>query len=122
MVSFTYCRPNRICVLGSQSELIPKRPTEGCPVNTNGCSGNDCNMPQSCFCEEHCSWETCRLADSPEKCLKGLNSFWSWDTKKLFWVAQIDGMIKTFTHLFYLRYSKIRISLFNICHIMAVTM
>ena len=77
----------------SNSELIPVLPQGGCPANTYGCSGNDCNRPQSCFCEEHCSWETCRLADSPENCLNDVKSVWSWDVKKHFWVAQVTNEI-----------------------------
>lgn len=77
----------------SYSWLIPRLPVGGCPNNTYGCSGNDCNRPNSCFCEDHCSWETCRLVASPEECLKHVDSMWSWDAKKHFWVAQIGGMI-----------------------------
>ena len=77
----------------SDSGLIPERPQEGCPANTYGCSGNDCNRPKSCFCEEHCSWARCRLVDSPEKCLEYTESIWNWDAKKIFWVAQMGGII-----------------------------
>ena len=74
------------------SVIVPKRPKDGCPDNSYGCSGYDCNMKQSCFCEEHCSWETCRLVDYPEECIEDLESIWRWDTEKLFWVAQVHGM------------------------------
>ena len=88
----------------SYSLDIPRRPLGGCSANTYGCSGNDCNRPQSCFCEEHCSWETCRLVDSPGRCLKHVESTWIWDAKKHFWVAQLGGMIYklySFIHLGY---------------------
>ena len=64
--------------------IIPKRPQLGCPTNTYGCSGDDCNDVQNCFCEEHCSWKKCRLVNAPENCLKDVKSNWSWDKKKRF--------------------------------------
>ena len=84
------------------SVLIPKRPKEGCPENTYGCVGNDCNALQSqtCFCEEHCSWAICRLDDpkssdlsNEEHCLREVKGRWVWDPQQLYWVAQILGMI-----------------------------
>ena len=59
-------------------------------------------MPQSCFCEEHCSWEICRLVDAPEKCLNDVESFWSWDENKYLWVAQKGGMMQEFYFLMFL--------------------
>ena len=75
--------------------LIPKRPEYGCPVNTFGCDGNDCNRLETCFCEKHCSWGKCRLFDHPSHCLKNIGSGWAWDSKQNFWVAQVGiGMTK----------------------------
>lgn len=73
--------------------IIPKRPKSGCPTNTYGCSGDDCNNVENCFCEEHCSWKKCRLVNAPKNCLRDVKSNWSWDKKKRFWVAQIKGII-----------------------------
>ena len=63
-----------------------------CPANTYGCTDNNCNGIQTCFCEEHCSWETCRLVEGPKKCVKGVKSEWIWDLNRLIWVAQRRGM------------------------------
>ena len=71
---------------------IPKRPKYGCPANTYGCTGNDCSHPEKCFCEEHCSWDKCRLFGNPTNCLK--KSGWIWDSVQHFWVAQVgEGKI-----------------------------
>ena len=77
----------------SYSNLIPKRHHGECPSNTYGNSGDDYTSPQNCYCEEHCTWEACRLLDSPEDCVRDVGSFWSWDSKKRFWIAQIGGTI-----------------------------
>ena len=75
----------------TSSYLIPKQPEKGCPENTFGCSGGDCNIPTTCFCEQHCSWEVCRIVDYPEDCLDIVKSVWKWDSKKHSWVAQVEG-------------------------------
>ena len=98
-MAWPYIYINLLCYLKavngtSPSFRIPEKPPLPieCPSNTYGCSGDSCNRPQSCFCEEHCSWEICRLVEYPEMCLKDVNSFWNWDATKLGWVAQIEGM------------------------------
>ena len=46
-----------------------------------------------CTCNDHCSWDICRLLDPPNDCLLGTNSEWKWDNLKNAFVAQItDGM------------------------------
>ena len=39
----------------------------------------------TCHCEDHCSWYT-----PPLNCLEGENSFWQWDEKRNYWVAQMN--------------------------------
>ena len=73
--------------------LIPKVPKHGCPTNTAGCSGNECHGQENCFCEEHCTWKTCRLLEYPAECLKEVKSTWKWDSMKGCWVAQVGGMM-----------------------------
>ena len=43
----------------------------------------------TCHCEDHCSWDLCRLTEPPDQCLQGTNSKWQWDDVKSAWVAQI---------------------------------
>ena len=86
----------------SYSNLIPKRRHGACFSNTYGNSGNDYSSPQNCYCEEHCTWEACRLLDGPEDCLRDVGSFWSWDTKKRFWIAQMGGTISYFIFEFFM--------------------
>ena len=66
---------------------IPPIPSDGCPEGTfDGIS--------TCFCEDHCSWNMCRLNHPPGNCLKRLsmtmvnNVTWQWDSKEKYWVAQ----------------------------------
>ena len=43
----------------------------------------------TCFCEDHCSWETCRLQKPPHSCLSGTReAVWAWDAERYAWVAQ----------------------------------
>ena len=47
----------------------------------------------ACSCNDHCSWDMCRLSEPPKDCLLGANSEWKWDNLKNAYVAQItDGM------------------------------
>ena len=41
-----------------------------------------------CTCNEHCSWDLCRVLDPPRDCLRETNSEWKWDDLKAY-VAQI---------------------------------
>ena len=63
--------------------LIPKPPADGCPQGTF-------NSLNTCYCEDHCSWETCRLLNPPQNCLSNIanESVWAWDSQKDVWVAQ----------------------------------
>ena len=46
-----------------------------------------------CTCNDHCSWDICRVLEPPDDCLLGTNSEWQWDDLKNAFVAQkIDGM------------------------------
>ena len=78
----------------SINNLILRRPGNGCPKNTYGCVGKSCNSLETCFCEEHCSWETCRLVESPKECLHGMSSIWIWDTQRMLWVAHKSGIVR----------------------------
>ena len=66
--------------------LIPKPPEHNCPPGTF--RGID-----TCYCEDHCSWKTCRLVNPPRNCLENIaaEAVWAWDANKNTWVAQ--GMI-----------------------------
>ena len=63
--------------------VIPKPQADGCPQGTfDGLN--------TCYCEDHCSWETCRLLNPPQNCLSNIGNVaeWVWNAKKDFWVAQ----------------------------------
>lgn len=63
--------------------LIPKPEANGCPQGTfDGLN--------TCYCEDHCSWETCRLVDPPQNCLSKIAGevVWAWGSKQDAWVAQ----------------------------------
>ena len=49
----------------------------------------------TCFCEDHCSWQACRLLDPPHNCLSSFNTdvVWAWDFDQMYWVAQGNRVI-----------------------------
>ena len=71
---------------------ILAKPKNGCPFGTYGCTGKACSNTKTCFCEQHCSWEKCRLLEKPDNCIAIMNSRWRWDSQKWHWVAQATGI------------------------------
>lgn len=65
------------------------RPPDGCPEDTSGCNSPGC--PNTCYCEDHCSWDKCILLSPPDECLHGTDSEWFKDTELNYWVAKIKG-------------------------------
>ena len=63
---------------------IPTPPKDGCPMHTDKKT-----RVGTCSCEEHCSWDLCRLKEPPDDCLFEARSEWTWDYKKNAWVAQL---------------------------------
>ena len=63
--------------------LIPEQPESGCPSGTF-------NSFNTCYCEDHCSWKSCRLFIPPQNCLSNIKGevVWAWDTEIDVWVAQ----------------------------------
>ena len=74
-------------------ELIPKRPDNGCPEGTF-------DSWQTCFCEDHCSWEVCRLVNPPQSCLSKIDgkTEWGWDNLTEAWAAQ--GIVERLHNIF----------------------
>ena len=66
--------------------LIPG--SDGCPRQTIGCSGLGC--PNTCFCEDRCTWEQCSLLEPPEECLRNTNSTWHYELEH--WTAKSKGV------------------------------
>ena len=60
-------------------KLIPTRPSKGCPKCTF-------EGKSTCFCEDHCSWNICRMNTPPKDCPKV--GSWIWDFSGMYWVAQ----------------------------------
>ena len=42
----------------------------------------------TCFCEDHCSFDICRLEIPPDYCLAGINGWWAWNSIQMYWMAQ----------------------------------
>ena len=57
-----------------------------CPTGTNGCAESKC--PNTCYCEDHCSYERCIIEEAPNDCLSQTNAEWTWDPLRRYWVAQ----------------------------------
>ena len=64
-----------------EGTIIAPRPTNGCPINT--IDGID-----TCFCEDHCSWNKCRLAKPPIQCLGNTVYEWKWNSAGNHWTAK----------------------------------
>ena len=89
--------------------LPPTQPTEigegcdfslSCPESTVGyfeeveCASQNfkSRIYPTCFCEDHCSFEKCRLDEPPYDCLRGKLVEWIKNPEKHFWIAQnIEG-------------------------------
>ena len=62
-------------------------PPDGCPEGTY-------EGKSTCFCEDHCSWNLCRLDQPNQNCLRKLsktlqnNVTWKWNLNEKYWVAQ----------------------------------
>ena len=65
-------------------DLIPRANADACPAQLHYTAGIG-----SCNCEDHCSWDLCRLVVAPRDCLMGTYSEWQWDYLKVAWVAQV---------------------------------
>lgn len=66
------------------------QPLDGCPVGTIGCEDEGC--PNTCFCEDHCSWKKCKLEQPPQKCLSDSNLQWKYDHRKKYWITDLRGI------------------------------
>ena len=71
-------------------QWIPPKPLGGCPKNTLGCNTPNFGCPNTCYCEDHCSWKKCTLYSPPYQCLTGIDGEWVWNDKRQYWVAQVD--------------------------------
>ena len=85
--------------------LIPPRPSKGCPRGT-------IDGVFTCFCEDHCSWDMCRLNEPPELCLENTFSScdscssWEWDSIRNYWTAQGIWLTTTklwWTHIYFIK-------------------
>ena len=92
-MNYNYVCTNRHCenwsilIVGDvYQKLIPSVPKGKCPKGTYGCIEENC--PDTCFCENHCSWAKCALYEAPAECLISVNSEWTWHFTKGYWVAQ----------------------------------
>ena len=80
-------------------DIATDRPTNGCPVGTYGCEDVIC--PNTCFCEEHCSWNSCKLKNPPMSCIFHANSKWEYDHHTHFWRRSSEGI---FVYISYLNF------------------
>ena len=74
------------------------RPSDGCPRGTVGCDDPGC--PNTCFCEDHCSWEKCSLFNPPQDCFHKINGKWSRKSSRDVWVAKFHGIPSYVPHIF----------------------
>ena len=74
---------------------LPSRPKGGCTQNTIECRGLGC--PDTCYCEDHCSWEKCFLESPPHDCLLDTNGVWSWNARNKYWNAKSMGNMQCYS-------------------------
>ena len=75
------------------SEGILKSISE-CPKGTIECKEVGCS--NTCYCEDHCSWEKCFLEVPPSQCLLGTSGGWKLNTRKMYWTAEVTGALMYF--------------------------
>ena len=71
--------------------LTALRPSDGCPIGTNGYQSKEC--ANTCFCEDHCSWKNCKLDEPPQNCLMYANLKWDYDQQRNYWKSISEGII-----------------------------
>ena len=56
----------------------------------NGCPGGTIDGMTTCYCEDHCSWNICRLSEPPTCQLdfENTNVRWAWNSDESYWIAQ----------------------------------
>ena len=79
-------------------DIATDRPSDGCPVGTHGCGDVIC--PNTCFCEDHCSWKKCKLKNQPLGCIVHENRKWDYDHQANFWRIRLEGIVVNITDLF----------------------
>ena len=57
-------------------------------MNTKSCNTLECAA--TCFCEDHCSFETCKFDEAPIKCLDGTDG--KWYTASPYWAVRFEGI------------------------------
>ena len=77
---------------------VPIPGADGCPKQTKGCNGLGC--PNTCYCEDRCTWERCTLLKPPEECLRDTNSTWKLGDEH--WTAKYTGWYLTVIGCYYL--------------------
>ena len=73
--------------------VTPSKPINGCPNST-------LDNAYTCFCEDHCSWDACRLKIPPQNCLSSFDKSvaWAWNSKDMYWVAQGQIELSNFVY------------------------
>ena len=83
------CRTKISDNLFNQKDIAADRPSEGCPGGSNGC--NDIECPNTCFCEDHCSWKKCKLDKPLQNCLIQAKRNWVYDHRNNHWRTSLGG-------------------------------
>ena len=75
--------------------VIAYQPSSGCPIGSYGCesTGDEKGCPNTCFCEDHCSWKKCRLDRPPPSCLGDDKHEWDFNGKTQYWRRVLNGTI-----------------------------
>ena len=80
-------------------DLAAGIPPRGCPLGTYGFGIHDCNedhdlecdVPNTCFCEDHCSWKRCKIDKPPQSCLAHAKREWVYNLERKYWRTALKG-------------------------------
>ena len=76
-------------------ELVPEAPMNGCPNKKIQCEMpkelESFVCPNTCYCEDHCSWQHCSLNDPPMECFDDIDGTWFRKNEGDPWVAKFNG-------------------------------
>ena len=85
-------------------DLAADIPSEGCPLGSYGFGIHDCGFdvrdpnayvqcdaPDTCFCEDHCSWKRCKIDKPPQSCLTHAKREWVYIPEGQYWRTNLRG-------------------------------
>ena len=89
-------------IFSAKLDLAADIPPGGCPFGSYGFGTHDCeyegadtkcDAPNTCFCEEHCSWKRCKIDKPPQSCLQHAKREWVYNPERKYWRTNLKGKL-----------------------------